>query len=356
MKVPMVSAELVRRASDRVTLALISLLTMATVSTIYWPQAMLAQIRADLGEPTVIALLPGASLLGYAGGVTALAVASQNLSSRGGLAVHLAVLVAGLAALAMAPTAMAAVVACMLMGAGCALTQRLLIIATNTHRPEQRAEIIGLVIASGLSGIVVARAWIGDVALLIGWRDTLVLDGLLVMAILAALSTVSWPFSTELVARPISAPLLWRRYPTLRHAALHQAVIFAAFNAGWAILPALTTTTPVIRAVIAGVGALTAIVVGRTARLFRPARLAAIAPLFIAVAAALAAFVTARLALIGAMVCLEIGTQLALVANQTRAQAVAPDVGSRGRMASLVTAVGFVGGALGAAAANMVVH
>ncbi|MGI4795332.1 MAG: MFS transporter [Janthinobacterium lividum] len=335
------------------TLALVLMMTTATVSTIYWPQALLMQIRTELGDPTLVALLPGASLLGYAAGVTGLAIASQNLANRSGLVWHGVVLVAGITALAAAPTAMAAVLACLLVGAGCALTQRLLIIATTTWRPERRAEIIGLLIACGLGGIVVARAWIGDIAQRIGWRHALVLDAVLIVILLALLFTTKWPEPTEPVLRPISIPGLWCRYPTLRHAALHQAVIFAAFNAGWAVLPMLTTTTPTTRAVVAGVGALTAVVAGQTARRFRSASLAAIAPLFIAVAVALSAFIGTRLAYIGAMVLIEIGTQLALVANQTRAQAVAPDVGSRGRMASLVTAVGFVGGALGAAAANI---
>lgn len=352
-KVSMALARLQRRAAGMATLILVSAMTAATVSTIYWPQALLVQMRTDFGEPTLVALLPGAILLGYAAGVTALAVASHNLADRNGLAWHAVILVTGIVALTAAPTAMAAVLACMLMGAGCSLTQRLLIIATNTYRPERRAEVIGLLIASGLSGIVVARAWIGDIAQRIGWRHTLVVDAVLIAILIAALFTTKWPELTEPAARPISLPRLWSRYATLRHAALHQAVIFAAFNAGWAVLPILITTTPTTRAVVAGVGALTAIVAGQTARRLRPARLAAIAPLFIAIAAAMTAFVATRLAYVGAMVFIEIGTQLALVANQTRAQAIAPDVGSRGRMASLVTAVGFAGGALGAATANM---
>lgn len=349
----MTLAKLQRRTAEMATLALVSCMTMTTVSTIYWPQALLVQMRTELGEPTLIALLPGAILLGYAAGVTALAVASHNLAGRNGLAWHVAFLVTGIVALAAASTAMAAVLACMLVGAGYALTQRLLIIATNTYRPERRAEVIGLLIACGLSGIVVARAWIGDIAQRIGWRHTLVLDAMLIAMLIAALFTTKWPEPTVSVARPISIPGLWSRYATLRHAALHQAVIFAAFNASWAVLPMLTTTTPATRAVVAGIGALTAVVAGQTARRLRPARLAAIAPLFIAIAAAMTAFVATRLAYIGAMVFIEIGTQLALVANQIRAQAIAPDVGSRGRMASLVTAVGFAGGALGAAAASM---
>ena len=342
-----------QRVAEIAALALVSAMTIATVSTIYWPQALLMQIRTDMAEPTLVAMLPGAILLGYAAGVTVLAVSSRNLAGRNGLAWHVMVLVAGVAALAIAPTGMAAALACLLVGAGCALTQRLLIISTSTCRPERRAEVIGLLIACGLSGIVVARAWIGDIAQRIGWRHTLIADAIMITMLMAALYVTKWPEPTEPVARPVSLPVLWRRYATLRHAAFHQAIIFAAFNAGWAVLPMLTITTPTIRAVVAGVGALTAVVAGKVARRLRPARLAAVAPLFVAIAAAMTALVATRLAYIGAMVFIEIGTQLALVANQTRAQAIAPDVGSRGRMASLVTAIGFAGGALGAAVANM---
>lgn len=356
VKYPMLVTDNPQRVAKIATLAVVLATTMVTVSTIYWPQAMLEQMRTDLAEPTMVSLLPGATLLGYAAGVTMLAVASKNLAARRVLVCHMAVLIVGVVALAVAPTGMAAVAACLLVGSGCALTQRLLIIATSTQRPERRAEVIGLVVASGLAGIVVARAWMGEVAQNIGWRHTLILNAVLMIMMVFALLTVPWPKLTDPVRRPISALGLWKRYPTLRLAAIHQAVVFAAFNAGWAILPMLTTTTSATRAIVAGVGAMTAIFAGQTRRLCRPDRLTVIAPLLIAVAAVLVTLVASRLAAIGAMILIEIGTQLALVANQTRAQAIAPDVGSRGRMASLVTAIGFVGGALGAAAANIFIR
>ena len=54
------------------------------------------------------------------------------------------------------------------------------------------------------------------------------------------------------------------------------------------------------------------------------------------------------------MALLEIGTQLALVANQTRAQARAPTAATRGRITAIVTTIGFAGGAFGAAIGNLV--
>ena len=341
------------QVSNLATVALVSALTMATVSSLYWPQALLMQIRSGLDAPNLVALLPGAILLGYAIGVTALAIASHNLVGRGGFVWHVAILVAGLGALAAAPNGITALMACTLLGAGCALTQRLLIIATNVYRPERRAEIIGLLVASGLSGIVVARAWVGDIAQHLGWRNILLMNAALIATIVAALLTRPWAKPAERVARPISIAELWNSYATVRHAALHQAVIFAIFNAGWAILPTLTDTMPATRAIVAGIGALTAVIAGRTARRLPPARLAKIAPVFIVVAAAMATLIATHTAYIAAMALVEVGTQLALVANQTRAQAIAPDLGSRGRVASLVTAIGFAGGAFGAAAANI---
>jgi hypothetical protein len=55
------------------------------------------------------------------------------------------------------------------------------------------------------------------------------------------------------------------------------------------------------------------------------------------------------------MALLDAGTQVALVANQARAQALAEDAGVRGRLAAIVTTVGFMGGALGSAAGNLLV-
>ena len=54
------------------------------------------------------------------------------------------------------------------------------------------------------------------------------------------------------------------------------------------------------------------------------------------------------------MVLLELGTQVALGANQASAQAGAPSVPVRGRLAAIMTTIAFGGGALGAVIGNLV--
>ena len=52
---------------------------------------------------------------------------------------------------------------------------------------------------------------------------------------------------------------------------------------------------------------------------------------------------------------LDAGTQVSLVANQARAQALASTPAMRGRLAAIVTTVGFVGGAAGSAFGNLLI-
>ncbi len=56
------------------------------------------------------------------------------------------------------------------------------------------------------------------------------------------------------------------------------------------------------------------------------------------------------------MILLEFGTQVALVANQARAQAAAPTVLVRGRLAAVMTTIAVGGGAAGAAIGNLMLR
>ena len=148
--------------------------------------------------------------------------------------------------------------------------------------------------------------------------------------------------------------------PALRGAAAQQAIAFAAFNMGWSIFPAASHASPAVRALIAIAGAGAALLSGQACR-FRPSRTIALFGLSaVGVAIALATLVVAtRLPVAGpttyaAMALLEIGTQVALVANQARAQAAAPvPFPVRGRLAAIMTTIAFGGGAAGAAIGNL---
>ncbi|HYZ64001.1 MAG TPA: hypothetical protein VE650_16255, partial [Acetobacteraceae bacterium] len=140
------------------------------VSSLYWGQAVVARAAGEFGGSATVSLVPGAALAGYAMGVAGLATLAGDLTEPGGLARHFLLLVAALCLAASAPVASVLTVACLLVGIGCALTQRLLASATSAVGSGARAQTIGWIIAGGLCGIVLARAAVPAAASSLGWR------------------------------------------------------------------------------------------------------------------------------------------------------------------------------------------
>ncbi len=354
-----------RLASGR-ELVLFSVLNGAGVSTLYWAQSLVVQASAEFGTSLAVKLMPGATLAGYAAGVALLAAVARDLTSPAGLTLHLLLLTAGLCAVASAPGPTIAAAACLLIGLGCSLTQRLMACATNAVPAAARSETIGRVIAGGLLGIVLARACVPLASAWLGWRTMFWTDALIVTALGAGvvLTFDRADLALQNVRRELpSATALWRNERVLRRAAVQQALVFAAFNFGWALFPrllrvdSLAPSLPMGSVAILGAGA--AVLSGRLCGDRNPAMVAR-AGLLMVLGATLALIATVTLEhrpsavlYCVAMAFLDIGTQIALVANQARAQALAATPPVRGRITAIVTTVGFAGGAIGAAMGNL---
>ena len=246
--------------SARHGLVALALANAVTVSTLYWGQALVWRALDEFGPSSAVNLMPGATLIGYAAGVAGLAGFGGDLSSATNLGKHFLLLIAALCAAAMAPTPHLLTAACLLIGVGCALTQRLLCCATSLVSPERRAQTIGWIIAAGLCGIVLTRALGPAAADRFGWRDVFVIDALL--ATIAGLATIlvaarvrRLPDGASSLPVP-GATLLWRGQATLRQAALQQAVVFAAFNMGWAVFPRIAHGEGAVPSLAMGVVAL----------------------------------------------------------------------------------------------------
>lgn len=340
----------------------------ASVSTLYWAQSLVVRAAAEFGSSPVIRLMPGATLAGYAAGVALLAAVAKDLTSSSGFLLHLLVLTAGLCAVASAPEPTVATFGCLIIGLGCSLTQRLLACATSAVAPAARSETIGFIIATGLFGIVMARAVVPMASGLLGWRAMFWADAVVVTAIglgaaLACERTGRLPTPRNLAPLP-PATTLWRQETTLRRAACQQAIVFAAFNLGWALylrllhMDGLEPSMPM--GIVASLGAGAAILSGRLCTRWEPARIAGTGLLaaMVAVALVVASYClsTGRTTAlyIAAMILLDVSTQVALVANQARAQALASSPAMRGRVTAIVTTIGFAGGALGAALGNLI--
>ena len=337
------------------------IISALAVSSLYWAQSVVGQAATEFGDSALVFIAPGATLLGYSLGVAALAILSRDLSTPGGMARHGACLAAALCLAAAAPNAACLALACLAIGAGCAVTQRILVTATTFVAESQQAQAIGTIISAGLLGVMFARAYMTEAAIAIGWRPMFLADA---AATLAACLAAAWLNPRHPVKPnqrpPLPSPLtLLRTTPVLRSAAAQQAVAFAAFNMGWSLFPAASHAPSGARAAIATAGACAALLSGRVCRTNTPRIIAGIGLSAIALAAALASLAIAMrlpasgIATYAAMAFLEIGTQIALVANQSRAQAAAGSVSIRGRMAAIVTTIAFGGGAAGAALGNL---
>jgi predicted MFS family arabinose efflux permease len=333
-----------------------------SVSTLYWAQSLVIRAGAEFGPSPLVQLMPGATLAGYAVGVALLAAIARDLTSPTGLVLHVIVLTAALCIAAAAPSPVIAASACLLIGVGCSLTQRLLASATSMVAPEARAETIGWIIASGLFGIVLARALVPIAAAWFGWRTMFWGDAVLVALVGLAVIAGSRLAETGVQAahhpKLPAAIVLWWAEPTLRHAAIQQGAVFATFNLGWALYPRLLTASgvaPILpMGIVASLGATAAVLAGQICRRKDPADIAAagLVTSVLAITILLVCGGSFRLYVV-AMALLDMSTQVSLVANQARAQALATSPAMRGRVTAMVTTVGFAGGALGAALGNL---
>ncbi|MBV8912405.1 MAG: MFS transporter [Acetobacteraceae bacterium] len=332
------------------------------VSSLYWGQAVVLRAGEEFGPSQAVSLMPGATLAGYAAGVAVLATLAGDLTGPRGMGRHFLLLALASCAAAASPTPVVLTFSCLVLGVGCALTQRLLATATSAVRPEHRARTIGWIIASGLLGIVIARSCVPAVAGWLGWRAVFWADAALASATgCAATSIATRAYRRSTASRVLPLPraaALWRGQATLRRAALQQATVFAAFNMGWAIFPRVIEPIGVSPALsMAGVallGATAALMAGRLCgSLGSPA--VARAGVIAVGAATLTLILGLRIppACYLGMALLDTGTQAALVANQARAQALASSPAMRGRLAAIVTTVGFIGGAVGSALGNL---
>lgn len=353
----------VPRSSTLPLLIALCALNGVTVSTLYWAQSMAALARLEMGDAAWATMMPSATLAGYALGVALLATFARDMTMANGLGIHALVLGVGLGIAAVAPVAPLVTLACLIVGMGCSLTQRTLACAASAVSSLQRGPVIGCVIASGLVGIIGARALVPAASATVGWRMMFMLGAGAVcccgiVAAIAAQRVDRGGWERDAAPLP-SAIALWRREPVLRRAALQQGFVFAMFNFGWAVFPHVLSHEraggAALMGVVASLGASAALLAGWACKQRRPGEVASsglVAVLIAGVAAALAGG-TGPVAF-AAMTLLDIGTQTSLVANQAQAQALATSPAMRGRVAAIVTTIGFAAGAIGAAIGNAV--
>lgn len=360
------------------------------VSTIYFNQPLLLEIgysfKAPPGRPGFIAV---ATQVGYAAGLLLFVPLGDVLERRGLMLRMYAAVTIALLLVAMAPTLGWLIAESVILGALAAVTHIVLPIAPDLVSHQERGRAIGKVMMGLLLGILLARTFAGWVSHLpqafsdlTGGRYALPLwsnqGWRYVFLIAAIVNAIFLPIIARVMPRmPARQDLrysdamrsLWtlvRTQPLLRESCLIGALVFASFSCFWTTLAFMLGRHYNLGPGVAGsfglvgaAGAMVAPFAGRLAdrrgtRSVLSAAFAILAFSYVLLWAgerAHVSFVLHMLILVLGVVLLDVGAQLAQVANQTRIFGLVPS--ARSRLNTVYMTMYFSGAALGSALSTL---
>ncbi|MCO5995970.1 MFS transporter [Actinoallomurus rhizosphaericola] len=167
---------------NRRTRLLLAVVCGVAVASVYAGQPVLAPMGRDLGVPVdSVGWFVAAGQLGYLAGLVLLVPLGDVFDRRRLIAVHLALVAAGTAVTAAAPTAWAAFSGLAAAGVFAVVVQTTVAYTASTSPPAERGRNLGIVTSGVVIGILGARVIAGVLADLWGWRSIY-----LTLAILAA--------------------------------------------------------------------------------------------------------------------------------------------------------------------------
>lgn len=346
-------------ALDRTSLSTMAIASGIAVANIYYNQPLLGLIEAEFPGQPATGLLPTATQLGYALGLFML-LPLGDVVRRRRLIVGQFLLIALSAAMAgLAPTPLMLVAASVLLGASATVAQQIVPIAAMLATPKNRGAAIGTVMAGVLTGILLSRTVSGLIGAHAGWRAMFWASVPLALAG-AALMLATLPDLRPTLTLPYRAALaslgaLWRREPELRLAAMVQAALFASFTAFWTVL-ALYLATPRFNlgadaaglfGVVGAIGVLSAPIAGRMADRKGGRSVVWFGAVLTLAAWGLLGAWTSITGLAAGVILLDVGIQMALIANQHIIYALDP--AARSRINTVFMTSMFLGGAAGSA-------
>jgi len=333
-------------------------------ANLYYAQPMVGLIGAEFRlHGAAAAQVSTAAQVGYMVGIVLLVPLGDLFDRRRLIIVLTAALVLSLLAAAAAPNLAWLLAASVAIGVSATLAQQAVPLAASLASPAVAGRAVGQVLSGLLVGILFARTLSGLVAEHSGWRAMYGLGALIAAALMGA----AW-FGLP-TTRPITPPRytrllasvydLVKRHGVLRAAAAVQGLLFAGFNAFWAVL-ALHVQQPPFGMGPAGAGlfgllgltgVLIAPAVGRMVDHQGPWRVGSVGVVLVLSGWAVAGVLPGLPGLVLAVALLDAGLQTALVSNQ--AAVFALDQASRSRINAAFVAAIFLGGALGSACGSL---
>jgi len=347
---------------SRLDLTVLCFASAVGVGTIYFPQALIPAVAADLHvSEQRAAWIASAPQLGYAIGIVLIVPLGDLLSARR-LLRWLFVGSAGAALIAaMAPSLSVLVAASVLMGCLTVASPVIGPWAASRTDPRRLGWLNGMLLSCCIAGMISARAGAGVLGDAGSWRAAYGAAGVGALACVALIgrrrpepSGHRRRVTAGYLVQPLRAV---RTQPELRRSMAYQACLFAAFTATWTTLVLVLRDQYDLSAGALGAISLVALVTmvgtpwaGRLADRFGPDRLNTVTMIGGLLSAGLLAGAllggTTGLTLLVAGVCvLDVAMQSGMVANVTRMYRL--DAESRSSMNAAYMGCAFVAGAVG---------
>ena len=338
----MISRAAARQTSSRNLLILLAVSVFAGAGTIHYQTPMLAAFAAEFhADAAATGWVATLSFGGFLAGTIFLVPLGDRLDKRRVILAQLAVLIPALLAMAAAPSLFALAAAALFVGVSACFAQVVIPLAAELAPPEKRGRVMGTLLACLFLGILFGRLAGGLIAQFLGWRWTYVAAAAMLLALAPALALwlPSMPSKTKLsYARLIGSLFGYLRdNATLRRASTIQFLLGISYGGFWAtvapMMLALHGFGPAQTGLLAIPGA-AGILMSQPAGRWSD-RYGAFPIVTAGVCLVLAAYVVLAFAplwigaVIAGAVLLDSGLRSAMVANQTRITAVAPDARSR---------------------------
>lgn len=338
----------------------------AIVANLYYAQPIIELIAPDVGLSAERAsLIVSLTQIGYALGLLFLVPLADLLESRRLMLITTAAALLCLLAAAFAHQPDLFLGLALLIGLSSVSVQMLIPLAANLAPEASRGRVVGNIMSGLLLGILLARPLASVVAGEFGWRAVYLMAAALMLVITLVIATTiprHAPSHSASYGQLLASLVhLLRRYPTLRHRALYQGLMFASFSLFWTVAPlelarhlGLSQQDIALFALAGAIGAVAAPIAGRLADAGHTWR-ASLVALILAPLAFAPNLLNAGLGWIGLIataIVLDFAVQMSMVLGQRTIYALEPQ--SRARLNALYMTSIFVGGAMGSALASPV--